>query len=120
LYPKAVAGKAAVHFFFFCVFADFFEMPIPGGSAKTQWRLWLGCAYFTRKVHPPERGGVNFDLLLIFCACSMQNAPGNSVMLQMDFRTKQKVLPTKRVFEAQAGCGDAISLYKNLVKNTKT
>ena len=50
----------------------------------------------------------------------MQNAPGNSVMLQMDFRTKQKVLPTKRVFEAQAGCGDAISLYKNLVKNTKT
>jgi hypothetical protein len=35
----------------------------------------------------PEKG-VNSDLLVIFCACSMQNIPGDSVMLQMDFRTK--------------------------------
>jgi hypothetical protein len=58
---------------------------------------WLGWAYFTRKVHPPWRGGVNFDLFLIFCACSismqMQNVPGGSVVFQMGFRTKQKVLP---------------------------
>ena len=34
------------------------------------------------------RGYHNFDLLVIFCACSMQNVPGGSVMFQMDFRTK--------------------------------
>jgi hypothetical protein len=73
----------------------------------------------TKKVHPPKRGRVNFDLLVIFCACSVQNAPGDSVMPQVDFRTKKKVLPPKRFFGAQAGCGDVTSLYKNLVKNTK-
>jgi hypothetical protein len=30
----------------------------------------------------------NFDLLVIFCACSMQNVPDGSVVFQMDFRTK--------------------------------
>jgi hypothetical protein len=49
----------------------------------------------------------------------MQNAPGDSIMPQVDFRTKKKVLPPKRFFGAQAGCGDVTSLYKNLVKNTK-
>jgi hypothetical protein len=50
----------------------------------------------------------------------MQNVPGGSVMFQMDFRTKEKVLPSKRVFGAQDGFGDVTSLYKNLNKNTKT
>ena len=52
----------------------------------------------------------------------MQNSLAASGMLPDDFRTKQKVLPPKRVlcFGGQAGCGDATSLYKNLVKNRKT
>jgi hypothetical protein len=74
----------------------------------------------TKKEHPPERGGVNSDLLVMFCGCSMQNAPGDSIMPQVDFRTKKKVLPSKRVFGARAGCDDVTSLYKNLVKNTKS
>jgi hypothetical protein len=42
-------------------------------------------------------------------------------MSQVDFRIKYKVLPSKTCFGARAGCGDVISLYKNLVvKNTKT
>jgi hypothetical protein len=49
----------------------------------------------------------------------MQHFSGGSVMFQMEFRTKYKVLPPKHVFGAQAGCGDVTSLYKNLVKNTK-
>jgi hypothetical protein len=49
----------------------------------------------------------------------MQNAPAASGMLPDDFRTKQKVLPPKRVLGPQAGCGDVTSLYKNLVKNRK-
>ena len=40
------------------------------GSNKPNPAIWLGWAYFTRKVYPPLRGGVNFDLLVIFCACS--------------------------------------------------
>jgi hypothetical protein len=57
---------------------------------------------------------------MIFCACSMKNAPAASGMLPDDFRTKYEVLPPKRVLGAQAGCGDVTSLYKNLVKNQKT
>jgi hypothetical protein len=41
-------------------------------------------------------------------------------MLQIDFRKKLKVLPSKACFGAQASCGDVTSLYKNLVKNTST
>jgi hypothetical protein len=37
-------------------------------------------------------------------------------MFQMDFRTKIKSFALKTCFEAQTGCGDVISLYKNLVK----
>ena len=45
--------------------------------------LWLGWAYLTKTVRKPQRGGVNFDPPMIFCACSMQNAPAASEMLPM-------------------------------------
>jgi hypothetical protein len=45
--------------------------------------LWLGWAYLTKTVRKPQRGGVNFDPPMVFCACSMQNAPAASEMLQM-------------------------------------
>jgi hypothetical protein len=58
-------------------------------------------------------GGLNSDLLVVFFACSMQNAPGDSTMSQMDFRIKLNILPSKATcIGAQAGCGDdATSLY---------
>jgi hypothetical protein len=53
---------------------------------------------------------------MVFCACSMKNAPGASEMPQDEhFRTKEKILPSKRVLGAWAGCGDVTSLSKNLV-----
>jgi hypothetical protein len=58
-----------------------------------------GLGLFYQKSAPALawRGYDNFVLLVIFCACSMQNVPGGSVMFQMDFRVKLKVLPSKRV-----------------------
>jgi hypothetical protein len=50
--------------------------------------LWLGWAYLTKTVRKPQRGLVNSDPPMIFCACSMQNAPAASEMPQGDFRTK--------------------------------
>ena len=50
--------------------------------------LWLGWAYLTKTVRKPQRGGVNFDPPMILCACSMQNTPAASEILQDDFRTK--------------------------------
>ena len=84
--------------------------------------LWLGWAYFAKKVHPPWRGGVNSDLLVILCASPMKNAPGRSEMPQDGFRTKQKVLPPpKNVFLGPGLVVDITSLpaCKNLVKKIK-
>jgi hypothetical protein len=52
----------------------------------------------------------------------MQNVPGGSAMFQMDFRKKNKKFYPQNMFlvGAQAGCGDATSLCKNLVKNAIT
>jgi hypothetical protein len=50
--------------------------------------VWLGWAYMAKTVRKPQRGGVNFDPPMIFCACSMQNVPAASEMHQDDFRTK--------------------------------
>jgi hypothetical protein len=54
-------------------------------SLKVQRRylVWLGWANQTKTVRKPQRGGVNFDPPMVFCACSMQNAPAASEMLQM-------------------------------------
>jgi hypothetical protein len=49
---------------------------------------WLGWAYLTKTVRKPQRGGVNFDAPMIFCACSIQNSPAASEMLQDEFGTK--------------------------------
>jgi hypothetical protein len=76
----------------------------------------LGWAYLAKTVRKPQRGGVNFDLPMIFCACSMQNTQGVSEIPQDDFRIK----PLRTCFGAHAGCGDVTSLYKILVKNQKT
>jgi hypothetical protein len=82
--------------------------------------LWLGWTYLSKTVRKPQRGGVNFDPPMVFCACSMQNSLAASGMLPDDFRTKQKVLPPKRVLGAQASCGDVTSLSKNLVQHRTT
>jgi hypothetical protein len=50
----------------------------------------------------------------------MQNTAGASETHQGGFRVKQKVLPSKRIVGARAGCSDVIFLCKNLVKNRKT
>jgi hypothetical protein len=55
--------------------------------------IWLGWAYLTKTARKPQRGEVNFDPLMIFCACSMQNSPAASEMLPDDFRTKNKICP---------------------------
>jgi hypothetical protein len=80
---------------------------------------WVGPIWPKQSVRKPHRGGVNFDPPMVFCACSMQNAPAASGMLPDDFRVKKKVLPPKLVLGAQAGCGDVTSLYKNLVKKSE-
>jgi hypothetical protein len=49
---------------------------------------WLGWAYLAKTVRKSQRGGVNFDPPVFFCACPMQNAPAASGMLPGDFRTK--------------------------------
>jgi hypothetical protein len=49
---------------------------------------WVGPILPETHTRPAWRRGVNFDLLVIFCACPMQNVPGGSVMFQMGFRTK--------------------------------
>jgi hypothetical protein len=49
---------------------------------------WLGWAYLAKTPCKQQRGGVNFDPPMIFCACSMPNAPAASEMPQGDFRTK--------------------------------
>jgi hypothetical protein len=87
-------------------------MVFPLLSSKEK-AVWLGWAYLTKTVHKPQRGGVNLDPPMIFCACPMQNTPGASEMPQGDFRKKQKVSPSKRVLGAKAGCGDVTSLHKN-------
>jgi hypothetical protein len=50
--------------------------------------IWLGWAYLAKTARKPQRGGVNFDPPMLFCACSMQNVPPASEMYQDDFRTK--------------------------------
>ena len=50
---------------------------------KAHLGIWLGWAYLTKTVRKAQRGGVNFDPPMIFCACSMQNAPAASEMLPM-------------------------------------
>jgi hypothetical protein len=64
----------------------------------TQVNLWLGWAYMTKTVRKPQRGGVNFDPPMIFCACSMQNVPVASEMYQDDFRKKIKSFALKTIF----------------------
>jgi hypothetical protein len=44
LHPKAVADKAA-EYFFLLASSLIFEMPIPGGSTKRPWYLFLGACY---------------------------------------------------------------------------
>jgi hypothetical protein len=81
---------------------------------------WLGWAYQAKTVREPQRGGVNSDLPIVFWCLfyvkysrCFRNTPG-----QLSYKIKSFTL--KNVFGAQAGCGDATSLYKNLVKNRKT
>ena len=52
------------------------------------YRVWLGWAYMAKTVRKPQRGGVNFDTPMIFCACSMQNTPAASEIPPDDFRAK--------------------------------
>jgi hypothetical protein len=63
-------------------------------------RVWLGWAYLAKTVRKSQRGEVNFDPPMIFCACSMQNAPAASEMLPDDFRKNKKFFPQKRVLGA--------------------
>jgi hypothetical protein len=54
---------------------------------------WIGPIHLTKTVRKPERRGVNFDPPMIFCACSMPNAPAASEMPQDDFVQNQKFYP---------------------------
>jgi hypothetical protein len=46
--------------------------PVNGGSGGGRGGgLWLGWAYLAKTVRKPQRGGVNFDPPMVFCACSM-------------------------------------------------
>jgi hypothetical protein len=48
--------------------------------------LRLGWVYLPKTVRKPQkRGGVNFDPPMVFCSCSMQNAPAASGMLRTTF-----------------------------------
>jgi hypothetical protein len=53
-----------------------------------------------KTVRKPQRGGVNFEPPMIFCACSMKNVPAASEMYQDDFRTKINSFALKTVFWA--------------------
>jgi hypothetical protein len=75
-----------------------------------------------KTVHKPQRGEANFDLPMLFCACSVQNTPGASEIRNTPGRLSQKnkKFYPQTCFGAHAGCGDVTSLCKNLVKNRKT
>jgi hypothetical protein len=62
--------------------------PSHAGGLTVLLLVWLGWAYLAKIVRKQQRGGVNFDPPMIFCACSMQNTPGASEILQDDFRAK--------------------------------
>ena len=59
--------------------------------------LWMGGPSITKTMKIPQRHGAGFDPPIIFCACSIQNTPGGSEILQDDFRIKLKFLPPGRV-----------------------
>jgi hypothetical protein len=65
------------------------------GASQCQWVrsgpdppgvLWLGWAYLAKTVRKPQYRGADFDPPMIFCACSMKNAPAASGMLPDNFR----------------------------------
>ena len=84
-------------------------------SNKPNPAIWLGWAYLTKTVRKPQRGGVNFDPPMIFCACSMQNEPHESKADHTSFYVISKLFTQTFLI----GRGNATFLYIAYVKSTK-
>ena len=49
---------------------------------------WIGPIFQEKCTRPSAEGLTSISYNFLFCACSVQNVPGGSVMSQMGFRTK--------------------------------
>ena len=94
-------------------------MAITWPFRKRNGHGWVGCRRPKKCVASSSKG--SSDSPTSFSGVGKRKMPqANPSCPRTTFAKNKKVLPSKRIFGARAGCGDVTSLYKNLVKNRKT